>query len=458
MLSVLIVDDEKILLDATRTFLERFGGMNVQTALSAKEALNILMTGTFDALVVDYYLPEITGIEFLKIIRTKGDTTPVIIFTGVGRENAAIEALNNGADFFLKKGENPSSEFRELTHMINRAVERRHVGRSLGVSEKVLTSTISFFQDAAFAIDREGKVLAWNQGMVEMTGISEPDILGRGDGAYSVPFFTKKAPMLADLIFETDDIIRKHQYRIITKDQATIFAWIKNTRKDGSPGVLWMKAMAIYDAKGVFIAALSMVRDITDELGEELLRQEALSANASGSVSAPFVSQGSMFNKLLGKAKSAHKEGLRLSFREGKYREAIPFFTQAIEIDPRFVYAWHDRGVALRELGQDEEAANDFDKAVDLAPTDEEVLFSRASHLKKMGILREEKTLIDAAVRAFNKVLEINPNNAEAWNGLGICMKELGKNETAYQYFERASELGKAGKARFRKRNLDSLT
>ncbi|MGA2917231.1 response regulator [Methanoregula sp.] len=457
MRSVLIVDDEKILLDATRSFLERFGGMKVQTAISTKEALSILASETFDALVVDYYLPEITGIELLKIIRAKGDTTPVIIFTGVGRENAAIEALNNGADFFLKKGDNPSSEFRELTHMINRAVERRHVGRSLGISEKVLSGTVSFFPEAAFAIDREGKVLAWNLGMADLTGISDADIIGKGEGAYSVPFFGRKAPMLVDLIFEKDETIRSHRYTIINKEQATIFAWIKITRADGTPGVLWMKATALYDAKGAFIAALSMVRDITNELGEELLRQADYVSDATGPVSGHSVTQGNMFNKFLGKAKSAHKEGLRLSFREGKYREAIPLFTQAIEIDPQFAYAWHDRGVALREIGQDEEAAKDFEKASELAPTDEEILFSRADLLRKRGILREQKSLIDAAVRAFNKVLEMNPNNAEAWNGLAICMKELEKDETARQYFDRSNELGKTGKARFKKRNLDSL-
>ena len=81
MRSVLFIDDEELLLDATKSFLERFGDMKVQTATSAKEALGILVNNTFDALVIDYYLPEINGIELLKILRTKGDTTPVIMFT-----------------------------------------------------------------------------------------------------------------------------------------------------------------------------------------------------------------------------------------------------------------------------------------------------------------------------------------------------------------------------------------
>lgn len=458
MRSVLVVDDEKILLDATRSFLERFGGMQVQTALSAKEALGFLAAGTFDALVVDYYLPEITGIELLKIIRAKGDTTPVIIFTGVGRENAAIEALNNGADFFLKKGDNPSSEFRELTHMINRAVERRHVGRSLGVSEKVLASTVSFFPDPAFAIDREGKVLAWNQGVTDMTGLASADIIGRSEGIYSIPFFGKKSPMLADLIFEKDEVIRSSRYTIISRDQETIVAWTKIARKDGSPGVLWMKATALYDARGAFIAALCMVRDITDELGEELLRQAEYEAELGAPPATESGAQGSMFGKLIGKGKSAHRDGLRLAFREGKYREATALYTQAIGIDPQFAYAWYDRGVAYRELGQDEEAAKDFEKAAELAPADEEILFGRADLYRKRGILQDQKALVDAAIRGFNQVLEVNPNNAEAWNGLALCMKQLGKDETARQYFERANELGRSGKSRFKKRNLDSLT
>ena len=124
--------------------------MKVQTASSSKEALQILMNTSFDALVFDYYLPEINGIELLKIIRTKGDTTPVIMFKGVGRENAAIEALNNGADFFLKKGEIPSSEFRELVHMIDRAVERRFVWRSLGVAQKIIELNRMVLADIAY--------------------------------------------------------------------------------------------------------------------------------------------------------------------------------------------------------------------------------------------------------------------------------------------------------------------
>ncbi len=76
MLSVLVIDDQKPMLEVIRLFLERFGNMNVKAALSAKEALEILMSSSFDAMVVDYDLPEINGIDFLKMLRARGDTTP----------------------------------------------------------------------------------------------------------------------------------------------------------------------------------------------------------------------------------------------------------------------------------------------------------------------------------------------------------------------------------------------
>jgi len=457
MRSVLFVDDEELLLDVTKLFLERFGNMTVQTAASAKEALRILVNSTFDALVIDYYMPEINGIELLKILRTKGDTTPVIIFTGVGRENAAIEALNNGADFFLKKGESPSSEFRELVHMINQAVDRRLVGRSLGVVQKILSDTIGFFPDATYAIDREGIVIAWNKEMTTLTGVDQKDIIGKGDGSHSIPFFGAKALMLTDLIFENDETITKNRYTIINKEQGKILAWIKGIAKVGKDRILWMKAMALHDGKGVFVASIGSVKDITDDFEREPLRQITTHITDNAISLPPAPVKGGIFDKFLGKAKSSHKEGLRLSFREGKYAEAISLFDRAIESDPNMAYAWHDRGVCLRELGNYEEALKNFDKAVELLPDDEELLFTRAEMLKRIGILLGQKTAIETAVKAYNKVLEINPNQAEAWQSLGICMKELGKSELTRQYYDRSIDLIRQGTERKKTRNFDII-
>jgi DNA-binding response OmpR family regulator len=457
MHTVLIIDDQQDLLDITRLFLERFGEMSVDTAKSAKEALAKMKDRIFDALVVDFDLPDISGIEFLKIVRAKGDTTPIIIFTGVGRENAAIEALNNGADFFLKKGEDPHAQFRNMVHMINQAVERRSMGRAIGTSERLLAETISFFSEPAYALDREGKVIAWNRAMSEFTGIESKNMLGKGDGKYSVPFFGHKGSMLTDMIFDDETTITKNGYTIISKDPDSVCAWTKSTGKEGEDRVLWMKASALHDGKGVFISTIGTVRDITDELGVELLRLSAAAAQEQQAPGTGTTPKSTRLDKFLGKARSNYKKGLHYYYREGNYPEAIRFFDHAIEIDPSLAVAWHDRGICLRELGKDEDALKSIDKACELEPDNEEYLYTRAELLKKIGILRGQKNAIAAAVRTFNRVLEINPNNADAWSGLGVCMNEQGKDELSRQYYERAQNLVRWGKAKRKTRNLDTI-
>jgi CheY-like chemotaxis protein len=453
MLSVLVIDDQKPMLEVIRLFLERFGNMNVKTALSAKEALELLTSSSFDAMVVDYDLPEINGIDFLKMLRARGDTTPVIIFTGVGREYAAIQALNNGADFFLKKGDDAQSQLLEMVHMIRQSVDRRNLGRGPGTTQKILSDALNFFHQAAYVIDREGKVMVWNKGMEKMTGVAEEDILGKGDWDYSIPFFGHRVPMLSDLIFQDDATIAENNYTVIEKEKGTITAWIKAIPEEGRQNILWMKSTALYDSKGMFIGVMGKIRDITEEMGSELLKkpQTMVSSPAEPAVSAPK----GMFDKILGKAKGSYKEGLRLSFREGKYAEAIPFFDQSIEIDPTLAYVWHDRGVCYRELGRDSEALRNFDKAVELAPDDEEFLFSRGEMLKKIGILRQRRDIIESAVQVLNRVVDMNPNQAEAWNSLGVLSKELGKEQLSRQYYEKARILIKHGQNKKKTRPLD---
>jgi DNA-binding response OmpR family regulator len=116
----------------------------LDTAQSAKEGLKTLQSKTFDAIIVDYAMPEISGIDFLKTLRSKGDRTPVIIFTAVGRDNVAIEALNYGANFFLHKREDPRMQFRELVTVVTQAVEQNPVGRSLNATQRIISEMVNF--------------------------------------------------------------------------------------------------------------------------------------------------------------------------------------------------------------------------------------------------------------------------------------------------------------------------
>ncbi len=125
MITVLYVDDEPVMLDTLRLFLERDPEFHVVTALSGNAALELLKTTRCDAIISDYEMPEMDGIEFLKKIRENYPRLPFIIFTGKGREEIVIESLNNGADYYVRKGGEPRAQFAELSSKLKHAVELR---------------------------------------------------------------------------------------------------------------------------------------------------------------------------------------------------------------------------------------------------------------------------------------------------------------------------------------------
>lgn len=125
-LKVLFVDDEPSILEQAKEFLEiEKPGIKVRTLTSAREALNLLKDIKFDAVVADYMMNGMNGIEFLDALREKEEKIPFIIFTGKGKEEVAMKALNLGADRYVKKGENPKSRYKLLANAICKEIEER---------------------------------------------------------------------------------------------------------------------------------------------------------------------------------------------------------------------------------------------------------------------------------------------------------------------------------------------
>ncbi|PKL58001.1 MAG: hypothetical protein CVV34_04600, partial [Methanomicrobiales archaeon HGW-Methanomicrobiales-5] len=377
--------------------------------------------------------------------RAKGDTTPVIVFTAVGREHAAIEALNNGANFFLKKGDDPRAEFHELVTMVKRAVEHNSLGRTLGTTQRIIAEMINFSSDPSFAIDRDGKVVAWNESMEQLTGTPANIIIGKGDFAYAVPFFGTRKKMLVDLVFATDEEIRNSKYLLVSRvPKEMIIAVTQGQKSNGSKWTIWTKAKPIYDSQGIFIAVVAMVRDVTATFGDVPLQNasvlESFPVNSTEKARASAPVKG-LIKKMLGRALIHYKEGVGLYVRKRDFTGAIAAFDKALAIDDKLSYAWNDRGICYRELGDHTNALKSHLRAVELAPDNTEYLFYLGETLELIGVLHKSNKYLDSAIQTFKMVIDLLPNNAAAWNHLGVCYKEMGKDEESKFYFDRAKDI-----------------
>ena len=167
MYRILYVDDEPAMLDIGKLFLEQSGQFSVDTIASAPAALELLDSKSYDAIIADYQMPDMDGIEFLKKVRSSGNSIPFILFTGRGREEVVIQALNEGADFYLQKGGEPKSQFTELSNNIHYAMMRRRSEDSLSRSEAQLRQIIDLVPHMIFAKDGDGKYLLANRAVAE---------------------------------------------------------------------------------------------------------------------------------------------------------------------------------------------------------------------------------------------------------------------------------------------------
>ncbi|WFN34072.1 PAS domain S-box protein [Methanogenium sp. S4BF] len=167
-ISVLYVDDEYALLEIGKIFLERAEGIRVTTVDNTEDAIRLLVDGAFDAIVSDYQMPGMDGIAFLKYIRSTYGSLPFLLFTGKGREEVVIEALNNGADYYVEKAGAPEPQFADLVHKIRRAVSRCRIEQILCSTYAELQS--SYEQLAAFEAElklREESIAAMQQALRE---------------------------------------------------------------------------------------------------------------------------------------------------------------------------------------------------------------------------------------------------------------------------------------------------
>ncbi|KXA92687.1 hypothetical protein AKJ64_02490 [candidate division MSBL1 archaeon SCGC-AAA259E17] len=123
-LRVLLVDDEPDLLKQGKIFLKMENEeLEVETTTFGEEAYQMVKNEDFDAIISDYILPDMDGIEILEKLREEGDDVTFIIFTGRDSEEMEKKSLESGADKFLKKGRSPKTLYKKIAEEITASTE-----------------------------------------------------------------------------------------------------------------------------------------------------------------------------------------------------------------------------------------------------------------------------------------------------------------------------------------------
>jgi diguanylate cyclase (GGDEF)-like protein/PAS domain S-box-containing protein len=164
--------------------------------------------------------------------------------------------------------------------------EKHKTIEELKDSERKLTDIIDYMPDAAFVINSEGIVIAWNKAMEEMTGIKAKNIIGKGNYEYALPFYGARRPIMIDLALSPDNKEIERRYPFVKIENETFYTelFVSGFGKEGS--YLWAKARPLYSSSGRVEAAIEIIRDVTkrrymeEALKTEKERFEALSDNS----------------------------------------------------------------------------------------------------------------------------------------------------------------------------------
>jgi len=246
---VLHVDNDAEFLAVATHCLEEQGPFQVDTASSAKEALEKLHTADYDAVVADYQMPEKSGLELLKELRQKGITVPFILFTCKGKEEIVIEALNSGVEQYLDKQGNAAVTYEELKHSILSAVKRQRTEKRLKASENLLRQITENIQDMLMLTDKNLTCTYASSSVKWIFGYEPREIIGK-------PLYQFIHP---DDLTEVMEVAKK-----VADNHSVARIEIRCRRADGTYALVEGTGKILADENGQITGVVISSRDITE--------------------------------------------------------------------------------------------------------------------------------------------------------------------------------------------------
>ena len=218
---VLIIDDDYAHAEMMRKLLQHSGYREIVHAPTIQELWTRLASEHFSILILDYRLPDGTGLDVLYQMKEKEIHTPVIMVTGQGDERIAVQAIQHGAaDYLLKSGD----YLLTLPSLIHRTIRNHQLQQSIQHSldriryQALLLDNV---RDAIVVWDLTGQITYWNQAATDLFGWAREERLGRQVSEVYLNCFTPNITLP-----DQDNLNSYHVRQYSNPDQRT--TWVSS--------------------------------------------------------------------------------------------------------------------------------------------------------------------------------------------------------------------------------------
>ena len=183
---ILHVDDDSFIHETSKQILQDIDiNFEIDAACCVDEALKKLSVKNYDVVISDYEMPKKNGLQFLTELRKSKNDIPFILFTGKGREEVAIKALNLGATGYFNKQGNPETVYGELAHGIRLCVEHRQAQQELLKKELKYQNIFNNSEVGMFRTRLDGSgILDFNEKFQSIFGLTREELLGKGSSIF----------------------------------------------------------------------------------------------------------------------------------------------------------------------------------------------------------------------------------------------------------------------------------
>jgi diguanylate cyclase (GGDEF)-like protein/PAS domain S-box-containing protein len=241
LVHILLMEDDAGLARLCLTRLKR-AGYAVDYASDGEEGLAKYDAGAYDVVLLDHVMPVYDGLEVIRRLASRGPLPPLVMVTGAGDEQIAVEAMRLGAhDYLVKDAEGGYLDL--LPTVIERALRQQSVEEHMRLAAKVFESVA----EGILITDPQARIISVNEAFTRITGYTAEEVVGKNprvlqSGRHGAEFYKGM----------WDSLIETGQWR----------GDLWNRRKGGDAFPVWLTISAVKDTRGAVANYVGVFTDI----------------------------------------------------------------------------------------------------------------------------------------------------------------------------------------------------